>query len=133
MRLGVSSLQDWGLAALQRAVESIQTLPTDGSAVIQLTEQLASVQEQIAFMGKIWVDGMSLDSRSASFLHCRLRDESLVGISSLGEEQKRRLLSPPHGGRLCLTGSSPTVRSERSLLGESKTSHWEICVRCYGE
>ena len=44
MRLGVSSLQDWGLAALQRAVESIQALPTDGSAVVQLTEQLASVR-----------------------------------------------------------------------------------------
>ena len=132
MRLGVSSLQDWGLAALQRAVESIQALPTDGSAVIQLTEQLASVQEKIAFMGKIWADGMSLVSWSASFLHCRLRDDSLAGISSLGEEQKRRLRVLPMVGD-CLTGSSPTVRSERSLLRESETSHWEICVRCYGE
>ena len=116
MRIGVSSLQDWGLAALQRAVESIQALLTDGFAVIQLTEQLASVQEQIAFLGKIWADGMSLDSRSASFLHCRLRDESLAGISSLGEEQKRRLRVLPMVGDSLFNGelANSSLRDESS-------------------
>ena len=121
MRLGVSSLQDWGLAALQRAVESIQALPTDGSAVIQLTEQLASVQEQIAFMGKIWADGMSLGSRSASFLHCHLQDESLAAISSLGEEQKRRL--PMVGESLFkgeLAGSSLREESSQRIRDQSR-------------
>ena len=116
MRIGVSSLHDWGLAALQRAVESIQALLTYGFAVIQLTEQLACVQEQIAFLGKIWADGKSLDSRSASFLHCRLRDESLAGISSSGEEQKRRLRVLPKVGDSLFNGelAKSSLREESS-------------------
>ena len=47
---------------------------------------------------------MSLDSRSASFLHCLLRDKSLAGISSLGEEQKRRLRVLPMVGDSLFNG-----------------------------
>ena len=68
-RLAVSSVQDWGLAALQSAVEHAQSLPTDGSAAEQLEAKLASLQQQIFFLGRTWLDGMSSDIFLSTRLH----------------------------------------------------------------
>ena len=108
-------MQDWGLAALQRSVAAAQSLSTDGSAAHLLKAQLASIQDQISFMGKVWVDGMTLDSQAAVQQHCLLRDRTLTSTSKLDAEQKDRLRTFP------LTGDTLFNRklSEASLREEA--------------
>ena len=88
-RLAISSMQDWGLAALQRSVTAAQSLSTDGSAAHLLKTQLASIQDQISFMRKVWVDGMTLDSQAAVQQHCLLRDRTLTGTSNADQYVRR--------------------------------------------
>ena len=99
-RLGVSSLQDWGLAALQRSISSIQALPSDGSAAELVSAQLLSIQQQVSFLGRTWLDGMALDSSGAVRWQRLLRDDVLSGMVSLDSQQKKRLRS------LQMTGDS---------------------------
>ena len=103
-RLAISSMQDWGLAALQRSVAAAQSLSTDGSAAHLLKAQLASIQDQISFMGKVWVDGMTLDSQAAVQQHCLLRDRTLTSTSKLDAEQKDRLRTLPLTGDTLFNG-----------------------------
>ena len=99
-RLGVSSLQDWALAALQRSVSSVQALSSNGSAAELVSAQLLSIQQQGSFLGRTWLDGMALDSSGAVRWQRLLRDDALSGMDSLDSQQKKRLRSLP------LTGDS---------------------------
>ena len=103
-RVAVSSVQDWGLATLQSAVEHAQSLPTDDSAAEQLEAQLASIQQQISFFGRTWLDGMSSDSFLSTRLHGALRESALAEMPALPDSQKERLRALPLKGDSLFNG-----------------------------
>ena len=100
-RIAVSSLQDWGLAALHRAVNATMQ---EHPSVEGLTEQLQSISQQIELLSCTWWDGVLLDSLMVARLHRTFREGTILQMGPLLDVQRDRLLGLPISGSTLFDG-----------------------------